>query len=323
MPFSAGFLRKLGSLEFDVLHAHGFVPVVSDLCLAYAKSKGKATVYTHHFDGNVQDAAAWNLLADAYNRTVARFSFKYADALVATTKSYAETSPALKRDLGRVKIIPCFVDCRRFKPQPAEQVDALRRQLGLGVAKTVLFVGRIVPYKGLEYLVQAVEEAKRLLGEDLKLLVAGGEEGKNITGKSTYYAQIRRLAEQSGVGGSIRFLGRVPDNQLATLYSLADALALPSVMRGEAFGTVLLEALACGTPVVASDIAGVKDVLMGDGSVGTYVPARDAAALSKALVRTVHRKDAVSEMCVRFAFDNYRVEKIVQDYVSLYTSLKR
>ncbi|MGA2385893.1 MAG: glycosyltransferase family 4 protein [Candidatus Bathyarchaeia archaeon] len=323
VPFSAAFLRKLGSLEFDILHAHGFVPVVSDLCVAYAKSKGKATVYTHHFDGNVQDAQAWNLLADAYNRTVARFSFKYADALVATTKSYAETSPALKRDLGRVKVIPCFVDCRRFKPQPREQVDALRRQLGLGGAKTVLFVGRIVPYKGLEYLVRAVEEAKQLLGEDLRLLVVGGEEGKNITGKSSYYAQIRRQAEQSGVGGSIRFLGRVPDSQLATLYSLADALALPSVMRGEAFGTVLLEALACGTPVVASDIAGVKDVLMGDGSVGSYVPARDAAALAKALVRMAHRKDEVSERCVQFAFDNYRVEKIVQEYVNLYTSLKR
>jgi len=171
--------------------------------------------------------------------------------------------------------------------------------------------------------VRAVEEAKQLLGEDLRLLVVGGEEGKNITGKSSYYAQIRRQAEQSGVGGSIRFLGRVPDSQLATLYSLADALALPSVMRGEAFGTVLLEALACGTPVVASDIAGVKDVLMGDGSVGSYVPARDAAALAKALVRMAHRKDEVSERCVQFAFDNYRVEKIVQEYVNLYTSLKR
>ena len=96
VPFSVSYLKKVGEMDFDLLHAHGFVPIVSDLSIAYAKSKNKKTVYTHHFDGNVQDAKAWNILAETYNKTVARFSFKFADALVATTKSYAETSPALK-----------------------------------------------------------------------------------------------------------------------------------------------------------------------------------------------------------------------------------
>lgn len=321
VPFSATYVKKLSEMDFDLLHAHGFVPVVSDLSVVYAKSKNKTAVYTHHFDGNVQDAKAWNILAETYNKTVARFSFHYADAIVATTKSYAETSSALKPHLGKVQVIPCFVDCDRFKPQPSSQVVKLRRQLRLDGKKTVLFVGRIVPYKGLEYLIKAMEHAKNEQGEELNLLLVGGEEGKNITNKSEYYQQLLHLAEKSSIRENIHFLGRVKNSQIATYYSLADVVALPSVMRGEAFGSVLLEALACGTPVVASCIPGVKDVLKGNSSAGSYVPPKDSRALSEALVKTAHRKKDATEDCRQFAFDNYRIEKIVQDYIKLYSSL--
>jgi rhamnosyl/mannosyltransferase len=321
VPFSVTYLKKLGDMDFDILHAHGFVPVVSDLSVVYAKSKNKTAVYTHHFDGNVQDAKAWNILAETYNKTVARFSFQFADALIATTKSYAETSSALKSHLDKVRVIPCFVDCNRFKPQSPSQVEKLSRQLGLDGKKTVLFVGRIVPYKGLEYLIKALEHAKNEQGEELNLLLVGGEEGKNITDKSEYYQQILQLAEKSSVRENIHFLGRVENSQLATYYSLADVIALPSIMRGEAFGSVLLEALACGTPVVASSIPGVKDVLKGNDSVGSYVLPKDSLALSETLVKNAHRKKDVTERCKQFAFDNYRVEKIVKDYVELYSSL--
>ena len=229
--------------------------------------------------------------------------------------------PPLKPHLDKVHVIPCFVDCNRFKPQPLSQVANLRQQLGLDGKKTVLFVGRIVPYKGLEYLIKAMEHAKSEQGEELNLLLVGGEEGKNITDKSEYYQQILHLAEKCSIRENIHFLGRVENSQLATYYSLADVVALPSVMRGEAFGSVLLEALACGTPVVASSIPGVKDVLKGNDSVGCYSPPKDSLALSEALVKTARRKKDVTEHCRQFAFDNYRTEKIVQDYIKLYSTL--
>jgi glycosyltransferase involved in cell wall biosynthesis len=321
VPLSAGYLKKIGSQNFDLLHAHGFVPVVSDLSVAYAKSKGKATVYTHHFDGNVQDATAWNTLANLYNRTIARQSLHYADAIVATTKSYAETSPILKPILNRVQLIPCFVDCEQFKPAAPEKVEALRSQLGLGNRKTVLFVGRIVPYKGIEYLIKAIEYAKEQ-GEEFNLLLLGGAEGKSITNPSQYHRKIQALAKKSPLCENIHFLGRIENNQLSTYYSLADVVALPSTMRGEAFGAVLLEALACGTPVVASEIAGVRDVLQGNNSVGSYISPRDPSELSNALLKTASRKRAVTERCRQFAFDNYRIEKVVTDYVEVYRTLK-
>jgi rhamnosyl/mannosyltransferase len=321
VPFSVAYLKKIGTLDFDILHAHGFVPQVSDLSLLYAKSKGKATVYTHHFDGNVQDNKSWNTLAGIYNNTIARQSLHYADAIVATTKSYAETSPTLKHALSKVKVIPCFVDCNQFKPAPPEKVSQLRKQLGLGDKKTVLFVGRIVPYKGVEYLVEAIEYAKTVLGEEINLLLLGGEEGKNITGPSVYYQTVRRLAEESSCVKNINFVGKVESNQLSTYYSVADVVVLPSVMRGEAFGTVLIEALACGTPVVASNISGVKDVLKGNNTVGTYVRPKDSIALSKALIKMASDKANVSLLCRQFVLDNYRVEKVVEDYLQLYFAI--
>ena len=321
VPLSIGYLKKIGSMDYDILHAHGFIPVVSDLSIAYAKSKKKATVYTHHFDGNVQDAKAWNTIADLYNRTVARQSFNYADALVATTKSYAETSPALKPQLDRVKIIPCFVDCESFKPASVAEVSNLRQRLGLDNKKVVIFVGRIVPYKGLEYLIKAVEYAKTVYGEDLNLLVLGGEEGKNITGKSQYYQHIQKMVQESSVKERIKFLGKISFNQLSVYYSLADVFALTSVMRGEAFGAVLLESLACGTPVVASKISGVDEVLRGNKDVGCYVTPRDSIALAKALIDVAATKKRVTGCSREFVLKNYRLERVVEQYLKLYSAL--
>ncbi len=103
------------------------------------------------------------------------------------------------------------------------------------------------------------------------------------------------------------FIGSIENSQLATYYSLADVVVLPSVMRGEAFGTVLLEALSCGTPIVASSIPGVKDVLKGNSAIGSYVPPKDSRALSEALIKAVYRKPHVSALCRQFAFEKYHV----------------
>jgi glycosyltransferase involved in cell wall biosynthesis len=321
VPLSISFLKKIGSMNYDLLHAHGFVPVVSDLSIAYAKSKNKETVYTHHFDGNVQDAKGWNNLANLYNKTIARQSLHYADTIVATTKSYAETSPVLSPCLQRVKTIPCFVDTKKFQPAPKEAVEELRRKLNLGDRKTVLFVGRIVPYKGVEYLIKAIESAKTQHNEELNLLLLGSGEGKSITNQSQYYRYIRSLAEKSSASKNIRFLGKIEGNQLSAYYSLADVLALPSIMRGEAFGAVLLEALACGTPIIASELPGVKDVLRGNLNVGQYVPPKDYFNLAKSLVKMASKKNAITNDCRQFAYMNYRVENVVQTYLQLYHSL--
>ena len=321
VPLSASYLRIFDKLSFDVLHAHGFVPVVSDLSLAYAKFKKKKTVYTHHFDGTVQDSSGLNLVADFYNKTVARLCMRFADVIAATSCSYAETSPIIRPYLDKVQVIPCLVDCENFKPQSSSKTNALKDKLGLTGKKVALFVGRVVPYKGLEYLVKAFENIRQEMGEEFHLVLVGGGEGKNITDDSGYYQSILRLVNQSAVRDNIHFLGKVSASELPIYYSMADVVVLPSVMRGEAFGSVLLEAMACGTPVVASRISGMEGVLKGDNSVGTYVTPRDYFALSTAIVKMAYQKGDVTERCRGFVVKNYPVEEIVKKYEALYLSL--
>jgi glycosyltransferase involved in cell wall biosynthesis len=321
VPFSTSYIKMLGKIHFDILHAHGFVPVVSDLSLLYARLERKLAVYTHHFDGNVQDSRMLNLLAGFYNKTAGKLCVGLSDAIVATSRSYAETSPVIGPHIDKVHVIPCLVDCDVFEPQPSSKVTAFKEQLGLNGKRIVLFVGRVVPYKGLEYLVKALGHIKEESDEEFHLLLVGGGEGKSITDRSDYYQSIWDLVNRSDLKDYVHFLGRVEDYQLPVYYSLADVVALPSVMRGEAFGSVLLEALACGTPVVASSISGVDEVLKGDNSIGNYVLPKDDFALSDAIIKTAYQKDSSTERCRKFVIENYHTEKIVKKYVDLYSSL--
>jgi rhamnosyl/mannosyltransferase len=321
VPFSSGFLGYLRRIDFDVLHSHGFVPVVSDVSSLYAKTIGKKRVlYTHHFDGNVQDSRILDLAANFYNRSVGRLTAEVSDVIVSTSRSYAQTSPLLKRFLAKVKIIPCMVDTAFFKPQPTETVGKTRRELGLKDEKVIVFVGRIVPYKGLEYLVRALSYIEGIDG-NFHLLVVGEPEGADISGGSGYFRKVLDEIKSSGLMRKVSFLGHVASEEMPAYYSLADVLVLPSVMRGEAFGSVLLEALACGTPVVASDIPGVKDVLKENNGIGCYVPPREDVALGSAVMKLAYEKEKASERCRRFAVDNYSSEKICGEYAELYRSL--
>jgi len=320
VPLAVDYLSALGKLKYDVLHAHGFIPVVSDLSVFQAKIRNKPCVYTHHFDGNVQDSILFNRVANFYNKSIGRTCVDLADAIITTSKSYAQTSPIISDHLEKVRVIPCVVDCTYFTPQSPEKVSDLRRRLHLDGKKVVLFVGRVVPYKGVEYLIKAFGQiAER--EPDFHLLIVGGQEGKRITDTSLYFQKIVRMANSDKLKGKVAFLGRVDGSELPTYYSLADVVVLPSVMRGEAFGAALLESLACGTPVVASNMPGVNEVLKGNHIVGSYVTPKDTKGLSQAITKMVYQKQKVTEHCREFAVTNYSAETIVKDYYDLYTSI--
>lgn len=153
----------------------------------------------------------------------------------------------------KIGIVPCGVDLSRFHPIERERA---RRATGLGDARSVvLYVGRFAPIKGLERLVAAAAHLRWHQG--LRLVIIGGDGGG-------IRADMGRLVKAAGLTDVVSFVGRVDHDLLPLHYSAADVLVLPSYY--ESFGLVALEALACGTPVVASRVGAMDAIIAGEAS---------------------------------------------------------
>ena len=163
----------------------------------------------------------------------------------------------------RIEVLPPGVDHGVFRP--GDQASA-RRRLGLPGDRVLLFVGRVQPLKGLDLAVECLAE---LEDDGTVLWVVGGPSGADGPGE---VARVGALAERLGVAERVLFLAAQPHEQLADFYRAADVCLVPS--RSESFGLVALEAAACGTPVVAAKVGGLRSIVE-DGVTGFLVQDRD------------------------------------------------
>ena len=162
----------------------------------------------------------------------------------------------------RIGVVPCGVNLEQFKPTGKENA---RQRLGFGDGKIILFVGRIDPLKGVDKLIRAIPYLQNILG--LRLMIIGGGEHSQRE-----IEQLRKLVRNLNIQDSIAFVGLIKHGQLPYFYSAADACVIPSYC--ESFGLVALESLACGTPVVATDVGGFRSIIR-QGETG-YVVADNA-----------------------------------------------
>ncbi len=190
----------------------------------------------------------------------------------------------------RIEIVPPGVDHERFSPGPPESRVASRRALGLGDAPLLLFVGRIQPLKGLHLAISCLAE----LGDPrATLVVVGGPSGPDGPGELELLHEHARL---SGVTDRVRFVSPQPHDRLAEYYRAADVCLVPS--RTESFGLVALEAAACGTPVVAANVGGLRS-LVDDGVTGYLVDGRVPADYAEPVERLLAAPEMATEMGVR------------------------
>lgn len=176
-------------------------------------------------------------------------------------------------DPDRVEVVPPGVDHAFFSPGAP---DGARTALGLGDAPLLLFVGRIQPLKGADVAVKALAEPGL---EDARLLIVGGASGADGDDE---VRKIEKLISDLGVVDRVTMIPPQPHHVLSTYYRAADVCLVPS--RSESFGLVALEAAACGTPVVASDVGGLR-TLVEEGRTGFRITGRDPSDFAAATRR--------------------------------------
>lgn len=184
---------------------------------------------------------------------------------------------------GQVVVAPPGVDLVRFQPRDA---DRLRRKLKLVGRRVVLFAGRLEPLKGPDTLLDAFAALlqREDVNEPVQLLFVG-----DVSSDGAQVDQRGELEERSralGVRDRVCFLGAQPQDRLALLYCLADVVVMPS--HSESFGLVALEAQACGTPVIAASVGGLRDVVA-DGRTGYLVEGHDPADYAEAIAKVISR----------------------------------
>ena len=184
----------------------------------------------------------------------------------------------------RVEVVPPGVDHSVFFPADA---DAAKQRLGVAGRRMLLFAGRIQPLKGVSLAVRCLAE---LRDPNAMLLVVGGPSGPD--GREEL-ARVRALAAELGVAADVHFVPPQPHSQLAEFYRAADVCIVPS--RAESFGLVALEAAACGTPVVAASVGGLRS-LVDDGATGFLVDDRDPAAYAVPISMLLEDPELAAEM---------------------------
>jgi rhamnosyl/mannosyltransferase len=267
VPLCPALPRELWRRQADCVVLHEPNPIAGTAL--FVRTAAPRLVIWHHSD---LVRPAW---APATYGWIQRALYRRADCVIVSSPPLAAGSPVV-RHARRVAVIPFGIDLERY-----EQVDpAIRARVNDRLAAVpgprVLFVGRLVYYKGVEVLLEAMARCTASLV---------------IVGEGPLENGLRTMAAERGLGGRVLFAGRVAEDDLPAYYQACDLLVLPSVARTEAFGVVQLEAMAAGRPVVSTDLPTGVPWVNEDGTSGLIVAPADPASLGRALQRLVEDPD--------------------------------
>ena len=257
LPLCPSLPWNLSGRTASIVHLHVPNPWAAQ---AYLMSghKGKLVI-SHH-----ADTLGRRYLRKLVDPFVLR-AMRRAAAIIVISQRYLDSSAELTEFRSKCHFIPYGIDAGAFQVDAAQEVGAIQAKYG---PRLIVAVGRLVPYKGFDYLLQSMQSVEATL-----LVIGTGPERE----------QLEALVEKLGLGGKVHLLGHVEN--LVPYYKASQMLVLPSVTRAESFGIVQIEAMAAGIPVVNTLIdSGVPEVSL-HGVTGITVPPRNAKALAEAMQR--------------------------------------
>ena len=233
-------------LKHDVVHGHVYMGAESNMAVKVCRLKNIPFIFTAH-DLLSPQRGAINFMKTLYDKTEGRYVLNTAKTLIALTMENEKQYESLGVLDDKIKIIPNGVDYEKFDNLTMSK--NLLKRIGTP-QKVVLFVARLVKYKGAQHIIKAIPE---IINDyrDTKFIFIGEDQG--------YKKELVQLAKRLDVSDKCVFSGKVYEKDLLKYYSIADVFILPSI--GEGFGLVALEAIASGIPVILADSGGLKHIL--------------------------------------------------------------
>ena len=306
--------RIARSIDYDLIHAHYWLSGVAALRLKARWSVPVMQMF--HTLGRLKNRVARTAAEQEPAIRLQEETRIVADCDRIVAANVVERAELL-RDYGaaasRIATIPCGVDTDLFAPSDRA---AARARLALDGRPVLLWVGRVAPIKGLDTLLDAVARLSTSAGP-ARLLIVGGDADEPMSEHEVF---LRRRIERLGLRDSVCFVGPQPQDVLPVYYAAADVTVLPSYY--ESFGMVALEAMACGSPVIASRVGGLVTTVR-DGVTGFLVPDGDVEALAERIAALVADPDLrwrVGREGVRWAAQHRWAcvaEAVCKEYASL------
>ncbi len=266
-PGFPGWMRKLPG---DILHVHMPNPVAEMSYLIAARGR----LLVAHFHS---DIVRQKFLLRAYAPLLEAF-YRRASRIVVPTPNHISVSPFVSKFKQKCLVVPYGIRLSRFdlSETTSKKADQLRSE-GPGI----LFIGRLVYYKGLEYLIQAMSRVNAQLW---------------VIGTGPLEPELRQLTVQLNMQGKVRFLGNVSDDEIPAYYHAFEVFVLPSVANSEMFGMVQLEAMACRKPVIATTLPTGVSWVNQQGVTGLLVPPGNSEALADAINKLLGSRSLRQEM---------------------------
>ncbi len=287
--------------DFDVVHCHGYNRFASEAAVFFLRGR-LPTVFTAH---GFYHSGRRKLLKKLHETTLGARAARAASACVAITLD--DVGEFERMGVGREKIfvVPNGVEVEKFASKPSRKT-AKSKNYFEKYSPFVLFVGRVHESKGLAYLLEAIH------GLDCNLVVLGKDAG--------YGEKLRQKLAEMGLSKRVFVVGEQPPEKLVEAYRACELLALPS--EWEAFGVVLVEAMAAGKPVVASDRGGAP-LIVEEGMTGFIVPYADSQKLRKKIGLLLKNKSLAKKMgeAGRKAAQQYSWKKVAEKTEKLYEKL--
>ncbi len=313
---------------YDVIHSHYWLSgLVAD---SLRQCWGTRYVHTYHTLAELKNQIAQSPeQREPEERLQGELSIcASADLITAATKvEQQQLTQYYGARVAHIRIVPPGVDTSKFHPIEQSYAKAV-----IGIPQNhrmVLFAGRIEPLKGIDTLFRAMAVLRQRLGngsshalssEDVCVAVIGGDPSETGQRENNEMARLYALRDELGLNDLIAFLGARDQNTLQYYYAAADCLVMPS--HYESFGMVALEAMACGTPVVVSDVGGLSQ-LVRHNQTGFRVLARDEAAMADAIERLLTNAVLRRRMGYRASCyaEDYSWARIVDKLMGVYEEI--